>query len=144
MVDLNKYIPKDLNPKPKSGFAESLDFVVKYIKNLHKKPVYVQIGTGGCTGLILGGTFSKTSRFVSVAIGVSIIIIQFFIYKGYIRFNESRIERDVRNLKESVLNELGVDNSIIPDKKDIDNFVKRNLYTFGGLTAGTLIGYGIF
>ncbi|CEF63492.1 FUN14 family-containing protein [Strongyloides ratti] len=145
MVDLDKFISENLTPRPKkNSLSDYLNYVIDYVKNVNRKPVYIQFGIGGGCGLVLGYIFSKTSRLLSIATGVSIVIFQFLIHKGYLRFNETQIERDVRNLKESVLSELGVnDSSIIPKGKDFQTFFKKNVYTFSGLAAGTFIGYGL-
>uniref|UniRef100_A0A0N5C6Q8 FUN14 family protein n=1 Tax=Strongyloides papillosus TaxID=174720 RepID=A0A0N5C6Q8_STREA len=143
MVNLDEFISKNLSTNPKKNSPyDYIKIVTDYIKNINKKPVYTQFSIGGGCGLILGYIFSKTSRYISIAIGFSIVITQFCIHKGYLRFNETRIEKDVRNLKESVLSELGVNNSVLPRQKDLESFVKKNLYVFSGLIAGTFLGYG--
>uniref|UniRef100_A0A0K0ETI0 FUN14 domain-containing protein 1 n=1 Tax=Strongyloides stercoralis TaxID=6248 RepID=A0A0K0ETI0_STRER len=144
MVDLDKFISENFRPKPqRNSLSEYLNNIIDFIKNIHKKPVHYQFAFGGSCGFVVGYIFSRTSRLLSIATGVSIVIFQYLIYKGYIRFNETRIERDVRNLRESVLSELGVTGSLLPKEKEIQTFLKKNVYTFSGLAAGTFLGYGL-
>lgn len=52
MVDLDKFISENLTPRPKkNSLSDYLNYVIDYVKNVNRKPVYIQFGIGGGCGL---------------------------------------------------------------------------------------------
>ncbi|KAI1727369.1 FUN14 family domain-containing protein [Ditylenchus destructor] len=128
----------------KWSLSDAMDSFLRYLRNIQQKPVPVQIGIGAGTGVVTGYLFSKTSRFVALIAGCSIILFQFFNYRGYIKFNRSQFRRDLDDLQNTFEKELGIrDKSSFPSSKELDDFASKNIYLFGGYVAGSLIGYAL-
>ncbi|KAK6750236.1 hypothetical protein RB195_002308 [Necator americanus] len=66
-------------------------------------------------------------------------------YRGYIKLNRSKFERDLRELKEGLERNLLGESSrpVIPDEKEVSNFLRSNAWLLGGFAAGWLLGFGL-
>uniref|UniRef100_A0A915DHH3 FUN14 domain-containing protein 1 n=1 Tax=Ditylenchus dipsaci TaxID=166011 RepID=A0A915DHH3_9BILA len=136
--------PKKTNGKAVSSWKKDVDTIFGYLRNIRKQPVTLQIAVGASGGIITGYLFSKTSRFVAVLTGCSLILLQFFNYRGYLKFNRSQLRKDLDDLQDTVRSELGLANKLsLPSGKELDDFASKNAYLLGGYVAGNMIGYGL-
>ncbi|CAO4365354.1 unnamed protein product [Caenorhabditis nigoni] len=125
----------------KSGKAVSdvVDTVLHYVVDLKKQPPMAQLGVGAGFGTVTGYFVTKGGRVVAATVGVSFLLAQFAIHKGYITLNESKIERDLKNLQKSVMNKVSKKDTIqVPN-----SFISENRWILGGFAAGMLIGFSI-
>ncbi|CAI2338966.1 unnamed protein product [Caenorhabditis sp. 36 PRJEB53466] len=123
-----------------NAVSEWADTVLHFVVDLKKKPPMTQLGVGAGFGTVTGYFVTKGGRIVAATVGVSFLLAQFAIHKGYITLNESKIERDLKNLQKSVMkkvsrkaNAINVPNSFISDYR----------WILGGYAAGMLIGFSI-
>uniref|UniRef100_A0A8R1HLY0 FUN14 domain-containing protein 1 n=1 Tax=Caenorhabditis japonica TaxID=281687 RepID=A0A8R1HLY0_CAEJA len=116
---------------------EWVDKTLHFIVDLKKQPTMAQLGVGAGFGTVTGYFVTKGGRVVAATVGISFLLAQFAIHKGYITLNESRIERDLKNLQKSVMkkksSEINVSNS----------FISENRWILGGFAAGMLIGFSV-
>ncbi|CAP23668.1 Protein CBG02943 [Caenorhabditis briggsae] len=125
----------------KSGKAvgDVVDTVLHYVVDLKKQPPMAQLGVGAGFGTVTGYFVTKGGRVVAATVGVSFLLAQFAIHKGYITLNESKIERDLKNLQKSVMNKVSKKDTIqVPN-----SFISENRWILGGFAAGMLIGFSI-
>uniref|UniRef100_A0AC35TLI5 FUN14 domain-containing protein 1 n=1 Tax=Rhabditophanes sp. KR3021 TaxID=114890 RepID=A0AC35TLI5_9BILA len=144
MVDIKDYVSKASQPKKQpNSLAAILDKGLSYLRNINQKPIALQFGLGSSGGLVTGFIFGKTSRLMAICLGLSIVLLQFCNFRGYLRFNQTSLERDLRDVKNSLTKELGIDRPLIPTDNEVESFLTKNLYLFSGFGAGSLIGYGL-
>ncbi|CAA88970.1 FUN14 domain-containing protein fndc-1 [Caenorhabditis elegans] len=137
MVDLSKN--DGGSGKAGKGVSDAIDTVLYYVVDLKKQQPMVQLGVGAGFGTVTGYFVTKGGRLVAATVGISFLLAQFAIHKGYITLNESKIERDMKNLHKSVMNKVS-------GKKVInisDSFVSEYRWILGGFAAGMLIGFSV-
>ncbi|KAE9550589.1 hypothetical protein FO519_006195 [Halicephalobus sp. NKZ332] len=144
MVDLNNP-PSPYRRQQTTGnkIMAWTDAFFRYLRNIRQQPVPVQIGVGASGGFITGYFFTKGSKLVALVIGCSMIILQFFNYRGYIRFHTNQLEADLHSVKSRFEKELGLKRSGFPRADEMDDFIYKNGYLFSGFIAGNLVGYGL-
>ncbi|CAB3404037.1 unnamed protein product [Caenorhabditis bovis] len=113
---------------------------LSFIVDLKKKPPMVQMGVGAGVGTVSGYLMTKGGRMVAATVGASFLLAQFAIHKGYITVDETKIQRDLKNLKKSVLEKLEK-NKFLPDMSE--SFVSEHRWILGGFAAGVLIGFSL-
>uniref|UniRef100_A0AC34R6F6 Uncharacterized protein n=1 Tax=Panagrolaimus sp. JU765 TaxID=591449 RepID=A0AC34R6F6_9BILA len=144
MVDLNNPpSPHRRNPSISYKIMAWTDEFFRYLRNIRRQPIPIQIGVGATGGWITGYFFTKGSKLLAVVLGCSLIILQFFNYRGYIRFHRNNVERDFDRLSRRIQEELGVKRQGLPKADEIDDFINKNGFLFSGFIAGNLIGYGM-
>uniref|UniRef100_A0A1I7T0Q0 FUN14 domain-containing protein 1 n=1 Tax=Caenorhabditis tropicalis TaxID=1561998 RepID=A0A1I7T0Q0_9PELO len=136
MTELSK---NEGSGKPKKTVNDAIDTVLHYAIDLKKQPPMAQLGVGAGFGTVTGYFVTKGGRLVAATVGISFLLAQLAIHKGYITLNESKIERDIKNLKKSVMKKVSRTDTInIPN-----NFFTENRWILGGFAAGILIGFSI-
>ncbi|KAK5978982.1 hypothetical protein GCK32_011460 [Trichostrongylus colubriformis] len=71
-------------------------------------------------------------------------IIQVCNYRGYVKLNRTKFEKDVLDLKRGLEKKLlGKTESMIPDEQEIGSFLRSNAWLLTGFAAGWLLGFGI-
>lgn len=121
------------------GVNDVIDTVLYYVVDLKKQPPMAQLGVGAGFGTVTGYFVTKGGRLVAATVGVSFLLAQLAIHKGYITLNESKIERDMKNLQKSVMKKVSRKDTIhIPN-----SFFSENRWILGGFAAGMLIGFSI-
>ncbi|EFO85682.1 hypothetical protein GCK72_005385 [Caenorhabditis remanei] len=136
MTELSK---NEGSGKSGKGVSEVVDTVLYYVVDLKKQPPMAQLGVGAGFGTVTGYFVTKGGRLVAATVGISFLLAQFAIHKGYITLNESKIERDIKNLQKSVMKKVSKRDTInIPS-----SFITENRWILGGFAAGMLIGFSI-
>ncbi|KHJ83381.1 hypothetical protein OESDEN_16922 [Oesophagostomum dentatum] len=65
-------------------------------------------------------------------------------YRGYIKLNRSKFEKDLRDLRRGIeQNLLGDTRPNMPDEEDVSDFLRSNAWLLGGFAAGWLLGFGL-
>ncbi|GMT03041.1 hypothetical protein PENTCL1PPCAC_25215, partial [Pristionchus entomophagus] len=117
--------------------------IASFIDSIEKKPPPMQMGLGGTAGLCTGYIFTKGSKATALVLGIGLITFQFCNYRGYIKLNRSKIEKDLRDLKGSIERELYGKSQFEMDKGKVGSFVTSHAYLLSGFAAGALLGYAI-
>lgn len=73
---------------------------------------------------------------------LSLLSVQFFNYRGYIKFNRSQLQQDIDDVGDRLRAQFGESRSAVPSGRELDDFVTKNAYLFSGFIGGGLIGYG--
>uniref|UniRef100_A0A7E4UMM2 FUN14 family protein n=1 Tax=Panagrellus redivivus TaxID=6233 RepID=A0A7E4UMM2_PANRE len=136
----------DLNRRPESTSSLVMgwfDDFMRYFRNIQKKPIPVQIGVGATGGWISGYFFTKGSKVFAIIVGTSLLLLQFFNYRGYIKFRRNQLQQDLDDISDRIKKELGIRRQGLPNGAELDDFINRNAYLFSGFVAGNLIGYGM-
>ncbi|KAH7728562.1 hypothetical protein AAVH_03873 [Aphelenchoides avenae] len=79
----------------------------------------------------------------AAVLGCTLIVLQFFNYRGYLKFNRSQLQQDLDDLGDAFKKELGIRKSALPSGREVDDFVSKNAYLFTGFIAGNLMGYSL-
>ncbi|CAL2033023.1 hypothetical protein CAEBREN_13995 [Caenorhabditis brenneri] len=142
MTELSK---NEGSGKPKKdvgkGVNDAIDTVLYYVVDLKKQPPMAQLGVGAGFGTVTGYFVTKGGRLVAATVGISFLLAQLAIHKGYITLNESKIERDMKNLQKSVMKKVNLRHS---STINISNsFFSENKWVLGGFVAGMLIGFSV-
>uniref|UniRef100_A0A914Y074 Fun14 family protein n=1 Tax=Panagrolaimus superbus TaxID=310955 RepID=A0A914Y074_9BILA len=142
MVDLNR-IPSPPRDKDFSNrFMAYGDKFFRYLKNISRKPVPLQMAVGSGSGFILGYFCTKGSKLFALLLGCSFIVIQFFNYRGYIRFHRTQFQEDIDSVSNKIKKHLGYRQGF-PSSHEMDDFLTRYSYLFSSFVCGNLIGYGM-
>ncbi|CAD5205877.1 unnamed protein product [Bursaphelenchus okinawaensis] len=136
--------PEKAPRDPKSGnfFSNTIDGFFRYFRNIQRQPVPLQIGIGASGGIVTGYVFTRTSKFFAAMLGCTLLILQFFNYRGYIKLNKSQFQQDLDDITDHLRSQLGATKSSLPSSRELDDFVTKNAYLFTGFIGGSLIGYG--
>ncbi|GMT33939.1 hypothetical protein PFISCL1PPCAC_25236 [Pristionchus fissidentatus] len=134
-------LPEELGGKKEKDSV--VQQILSFIDSIEKKPPPMQMGLGGGAGLCTGYIFTKGSKATALVLGIGLITFQFCNYRGYIKLNRSKIEKDLKDLKGSIERELYGKSQFEMDKNKIGSFVSSHAYLLGGFAAGSLLGYAI-
>ncbi|GMR33601.1 hypothetical protein PMAYCL1PPCAC_03796, partial [Pristionchus mayeri] len=139
---IREALPKEIGrgKKDKDGVIQQL---ASYIDSIEKKPPPVQMGIGASAGLVTGYIFTKGSKATALVLGIGLITFQFCNYRGYIKLNRSKIEKDLRDIKRRVESELTGKSQFEMDANKMSSFVSSHAYLLSGFAAGALLGYAL-
>ncbi|CAD5207740.1 unnamed protein product [Bursaphelenchus xylophilus] len=133
--------PRD--PANQGNFvSNTIDSFFRYLRNIQRQPVPMQIGIGATGGIVTGYVFTRTSKFFAAILGSTLLILQFFNYRGYIKLNKSQFQQDLDDISDNLRAQFGATRSAVPSSRELDDFVTKNAYLFTGFIGGSLIGYG--
>ncbi|CAI5443757.1 unnamed protein product [Caenorhabditis angaria] len=118
-----------------------VDKVLVFMIDLKKQTPPVQMGVGAGFGTVTGYFLTKGGRVVAATVGISFLLAQYGIHKGYITLNESKIKRDLNKLKKQVSDRAS--NLPVLSTFTEDTFFYDNRWIFGGFAAGMLIGFSL-
>ncbi|CAD6196803.1 unnamed protein product [Caenorhabditis auriculariae] len=121
--------------------ADYLNSAINYVDDLHRRPPLVQVAVGGGVGVTAGYIATRVSKAVATTIGVSFLLLQFAVHRGYIAVNHDNVGRDIAGLKKSLRKRVNDVPHVGGD--EVQNFVVKNSWTFSGFAAGVLIGFGL-
>ncbi|XP_064638921.1 FUN14 domain-containing protein 2-like [Lineus longissimus] len=106
--------------------------------DIQKASAAKQITFGGVGGWATGYVCSKIGKAAATAIGGSLILLQIAHYKGYIKIDWNKVEKEWKSTKTQVRQTAGTDWEYYIE--ETRTFVKKNMFLAGGFAGGFLIG----
>ncbi|KAI6219202.1 FUN14 domain-containing protein 1-like isoform X1 [Aphelenchoides fujianensis] len=138
---LDELLPAD--PPPEGNvLARALDRLARFFRHIQRQPVHVQIATGGAVGFTTSYFCTRLSKFCALVAGCSFVLIQFLNYRGYLKFDRGRLQRDLDGLGARLKGQIG-GQTAFPSNREVDDFLGQNGYLFSGFIGGSLVGYGL-
>ncbi|KAI6182120.1 FUN14 family-containing protein [Aphelenchoides bicaudatus] len=135
--DIVKSFTNKINGQRNNSVMTSLDNFLRYLRTIETKPVPIQIGVGATGGFLSSYFLTRISKFFAGVAGVSLILFQFLNYRGYIKFRQNQLQRDLSQLADQI-NGSG---DLVPTTVQVEGFLSKNTYLLGGFVGGSMIGY---
>lgn len=108
---------------------------------LDKYPNSSRLTLGGIGGCLTGYVAKKIGKTAASAVGGGIAIIQIAHKMGYVKFDTRRMNRDARQLEQTIRDEVRANQSTLDlILSNSQNFVETNTPYAVGFTAGFFLG----
>ncbi|XP_021379239.1 FUN14 domain-containing protein 1-like isoform X1 [Mizuhopecten yessoensis] len=97
-----------------------------------------QVAIGGATGWISGYLFVKVGKIAAATLGTTIILVQIAQYKGYIKIDWKKVQKEMNLAKNQMSKEIS--KKYPHYSQNMQTFFKQNIFLGTGFAGGFLIG----